>query len=43
MRNNWDSTYILKAKSTEFADRLDVGYETKKETRIIPQFEAGEH
>lgn len=31
VRNNWDSIYILKAEQTEFADRLDMGYEEKKE------------
>lgn len=42
MRNNWDSTYTLKAKQTELADRLDMGYEKRKKTRIIYKFEAGD-
>lgn len=33
VRNNWDSMYILKAEQTEFADRLDKGYEGKKKKR----------
>lgn len=33
--------YTLKAEQTEFVDRLDMGYEKRKETRIICEFEAG--
>lgn len=41
MRNNWDSMHTLKAEQTEFANRLDMGYEKRKETRIIRKSEAG--
>lgn len=30
VRNNWDSTYTLKAEPTELADRLNAGYEGGK-------------
>ena len=30
VRNNWDSTYTLKAELTELAHRLNMGYEGKK-------------